>query len=161
MPLNANIIDVIQFVNDRPDLHNGAPFKFLAAQGRLIILSSDLHFGVSGQPKKTMSLQLRLEERRRERAQMQRNEGSWTYAMNEIDRQGLCPDQIAGLEEWDYGSSEDLTVTISDRKILLKEKVSVDHIEITGTGMLIFGQPNIDAVELRAKGGVSNFQLSV
>ena len=34
MPLNANIIDVIQWVNDRPDLHNGAPFKFLAAQVR-------------------------------------------------------------------------------------------------------------------------------
>ena len=34
MPLSANIIDVIQWVNDRPDLHNGAPFKFLAAQAR-------------------------------------------------------------------------------------------------------------------------------
>ena len=106
-----------------------------------------------------MSLQLRLEERRRELAQMQRNEGSWMYAMNEMDRQGLCPDKIAGLEEWDYGSSEDLTVTISDRKILLKEKVSVDHIEITGTGMLIFGEPSIDSVELRAKLGVSKFEF--
>ena len=101
-----------------------------------------------------MTLQLKLEERRRELAQMQRNEGSWQYEMNEIDRQGLCPDQIDGLEEWDYGSAEDLTVTISDRKILLKEKVSVDHIEITGTGMLVFGEPNIDSVELRAKRGL-------
>ena len=56
-----------------------------------------------------MTLQLKLEERRRELAQMQRNEGSWQYEMNEIDRPGLCPDQIDGLEEWDYGSAEDLT----------------------------------------------------
>ena len=80
------------------------------------------------------------------------------YPMNEMDRQELCPDQILGLEDWDYGSSEDLTVTISDRKILLKEKVSVDHIEVTGTGMLIFGTPNVDSVELRAKSGLSCFR---
>ena len=115
-------------------------------------------FDNNEKPQKTMSLQLRLEERRRELAQMQRNEGSWMYPMNEMDRQELCPDQILGLEEWDYGSSEDLEVTISDRKILLKEKVSVDHIEVTGTGMLVFGTPNVDSVELRAKSGLSCFR---
>ena len=36
--------------------------------------------------------------------------------MDEIDRQGLCPDQVPDLVEWDYGSGEDLTVVITDRE---------------------------------------------
>ena len=28
----------------------------------------------------------------------------WSHPANAIDVSGICPDQIDGLEEWDYGS---------------------------------------------------------
>ena len=58
---------------------------------------------------------LQLERRRRESKKAERNTGP-VYAMDEIDRQGLCPDQVPDLVEWDYGSGEDLTVVITDRE---------------------------------------------
>ena len=61
--------------------------------------------------------------------------------MSDIDRNQLCPDQIEGLEEWDYGSDANMNVTISDRKILLREQVTVNHLVINGTGMLVYGEP--------------------
>ena len=61
--------------------------------------------------------------------------------MSDIDRSQLCPDQIEDLEEWDYGSDANMNVTISDRKILLREQVSVNHLVINGTGMLVYGEP--------------------
>ena len=80
-----------------------------------------------------------------------RKTGTWVYEMNEIDRLGLCPHQIEGLEEWDFGSGEELDVVISDRKVVLRKVVSVNHIRIESGGMLVFGEPEGEKVELRAK----------
>ena len=63
--------------------------------------------------------------------------------MSDIDRDQLCPDQIQDLEEWDYGSDQNMNVTISDRKILLREQVTVNHLIINGTGMLVYGEPKV------------------
>ena len=131
--------DFYEYVQARPELHAGAPHKFVMTNQRHILLA--------------------LEKRRRNirRARLARkrvrtnSRETWVYEMNEIDRLGLCPHEIDGLEEWDFGSSEQLDVVISDRKIVLKEQVSVNHIQIEGNGMLVFGQPNSDRVELRAK----------
>ena len=93
MPLNANLIDVIEYIKPRQWLHKGAPFKYLTRNSHDILLQLE----------------------RRRRASLKRNTGP-VYAMDEIDRQEVCPDQIADLVEWDYGSSEDLTVVITDRQ---------------------------------------------
>jgi len=44
----------------------------------------------------------------------------WAYTANTIDISGECPDEIDGLEEWDYGSDESLDVLIENRKLSLK-----------------------------------------
>ena len=120
----GNIRDLTEYIYDRDDLHEGKPFKYLTRNSRDILLG--------------------LEKRRREEKLAARTDNEWIYPMNDIDRNSLCPDQIEGLEEWDYGSDETMNVTISDRKIVLKEKVSVNHLVINGTGMLVYGEPNPD-----------------
>ena len=47
---------------------------------------------------------------------------------------------MKGLEEWDYGSGENLNVTIEGRKIILTESVTVAHLAIRNGGVLVFGK---------------------
>ena len=37
--------------------------------------------------------------------------------MHELNKNEGCPENIDGLEEWDYGSDENLNVTIENRKV--------------------------------------------
>ena len=50
-----------------------------------------------------------------------------------------------------YSTFKGKHIDPSQRKVVLKERVDVNHIEIGQNGMLVFGEPNGDAVELRAK----------
>lgn len=122
IPMKGNIRDLTSYIYERPDLHQGKPFKYLTRNSKDILLG--------------------LEKRRREAKKAARSDDEWIYPMDPIDRDSLCPHEIEGLEEWDYGSDSAMNVTISDRKILLKDQVEVDHLVITGTGMLIYGEPN-------------------
>ena len=91
LPLNANLLDFHAYIMDHPEIHGGAPFKFLTRNQRQIMLA------VEQRRRET-----RLAARRAPRQRRERN--TWVYEMNEIDRQGICPHEIDGLEEWDYGS---------------------------------------------------------
>merc|ERR1711935_447642 len=81
IPLEGNLLDVIDYIKMRPELHGGAPFKYLTRHSRDILL--------------------RLERRRRAQKEQQRNDIEWIYPMNEIDRLEQCPDEVDGLVEWD------------------------------------------------------------
>ena len=122
IPMKGNIRDLTSYIRERPELHQGKPFKYLTRNSKDILLG--------------------LEKRRREAKKAARSDDEWIYPMDPIDRDSLCPHEIEGLEEWDYGSDDTMNVTISNRKILLKDQVEVGHLVITGTGMLIYGEPN-------------------
>ena len=89
--MNANLLDFHAYIMDHPEIHGGAPFKFLMRNQRQIMLAVEQR-----------RRQTRLAARRAPRQRRERN--TWVYEMNEIDRQGICPHEIDGLEEWDYGS---------------------------------------------------------
>ena len=57
---------------------------------------------------------------------------------------------MENLEEWDYGTGSELNITIENRKVLITKSVTVGHLEIKNGGVLVFGEPEDDEIELKA-----------
>lgn len=50
--------------------------------------------------------------------------------------------------DWDYGSGEDVNVQITNRKIILRSSITVGHLSIEDGGILVFGEPATEGIEI-------------
>lgn len=91
LPMNANLLDFHAYLLDHPEIHDGTPFKFLTRNQRQVMLAIENRRRTA-----------RLAARHARGQRLARD--TWVYEMNEIDKLGICPFEIDGLEEWDYGS---------------------------------------------------------
>ena len=109
---NGDMNDFYSYIKASGDsLHKGAPYAFF----------------LKHQKKYLEAVQDKKQEKRRSDPQIA-HDNSWEFPIHEINAAGTCPEDMDGLEPWDYGSGENLDVVIENRKILLTKDVTVGHL---------------------------------
>ena len=135
---NGDINDFWNYVMDSdPELHKGAPYGFFMNNHKIYLRA------VFGE----------FTERESELSQWSPPKSARTFGrnltpQNDIDANEQCPETVGDYEDWDYADGG--SVTIENRRVILKKSVEVTHLIVRDGGVLVFGEPEDNEIEVRA-----------
>ena len=140
---NGDINDFWNYVMDSgPDLHKGAPYGFFMNNHKIYLRAV---FGEFTQRESELS---QWSPSQSAQSQSRSSLGRTVTPQNDIDANEQCPETTGDYEDWDYADGG--SVTIENRRVILKKSVEVTHLIVRDGGVLVFGEPENDEIELRA-----------
>ena len=125
-----------------PDLHKGAPYGFFVNNHKIYLRAV---FGEFTQRESELS---QWSPSQSAQSQSRSSLGRTVTPQNDIDANEQCPETSGDYEDWDYADGG--SVTIENRRVILKKSVEVTHLIVRDGGVLVFGEPENDEIELRA-----------
>ena len=138
---NGDINDFWNYVmGSGPELHKGAPYGFFMNNHKIYLRAV---FGEFTQRESELSQWSPSKS-----AQSRSSFGRTVTPQNDIDANEKCPESVGDYEDWDY--SDGGSVTIENRRVILKKSVEVTHLIIRDGGVLVFGEPEDSEIEIRA-----------